>query len=344
MAPVDYRAARKDPDVGNCVTIDGKPYLPNISADPDDHESVLRAAMAVLSAQGLTLPSRTIRILQGGATNKLFVVANTYLVRIFGAVGLIDRDLETSLFAVLPQAPGYWGRFANGRIETFYPTARPLLQVHEMVTHANRIAQSLYELHQFATPSYCQGPMLFVELRDWYKQACGLVFSDESLQQRYQELNLPSLAAELDALEDAVATDAPVVFCHNDLLSANILLDENQIRLVDFEYGSLNYRTHDIANHFNEYAGGPPNLSVPQYENLPTLAQQRAFVQAYNASAVDDIMNELPVFMEANHLYWGLWAILQAYAEGCEEYDYMEYGTQRIRQYWVVKKRRISES
>ncbi|CAD7962953.1 unnamed protein product [Amoebophrya sp. A120] len=65
-----------------------------------------------------------------------------------------------------------------------------------------------------------------------------------------------------------------VVFCHQDLLGGNVLVDEqnktastttsadttntkemkinkNSMRLIDFEYACWNHRGHDIANHFN---------------------------------------------------------------------------------------------
>lgn len=48
-----------------------------------------------------------------------------------------------------------------------------------------------------------------------------------------------------------------LVFCHNDLLLANILYDkdENSIQFIDFEYAGANYQAYDIANHFCEFSG-----------------------------------------------------------------------------------------
>ena len=56
------------------------------------------------------------------------------LVRIFGAEGMIDRDVETSTFASLAAAghtPPYYGRFANGRLEGWMGGMRPL-EVREL--------------------------------------------------------------------------------------------------------------------------------------------------------------------------------------------------------------------
>jgi ethanolamine kinase len=63
--------------------------------------------------------------------------------------------------------------------------------------------------------------------------------------------------------------NAPVVFAHNDLLSGNFMLndEEEKLYLIDFEYGSYNYRGFDIGNHFNEYAGYDCDYSL--YVQLP---------------------------------------------------------------------------
>ena len=47
-------------------------------------------------------------------------------------------------------------------------------------------------------------------------------------------------------------------FCHNDLNNTNILIKDNKdplsIRLIDYEYGSLNYLVYEFANYFGELA------------------------------------------------------------------------------------------
>lgn len=49
----------------------------------------------------------------------------------------------------------------------------------------------------------------------------------------------------------------PIVFCHNDLLLANVLYDEetHKVHFIDFEYAGPNYQAYDIANHFSEFSG-----------------------------------------------------------------------------------------
>ena len=223
-------------------------------------------------------------------------------------------------------------------------------------------------------------PNVFVDLDQWMEQALQSkpsgnpeTVSDVSVQQQQQLESLQlneKVRPELDWLKEQVtavlsetASPASICFCHNDVLASNILIADEQngtepnsndnIQLIDFEYGGINYRAFDIANHFNEYAGGPPDLAVPEYELRPSREQQRAFVQTYLETAtvagenggnnvattdVDALMREVQIFLLVNHLYWGLWAVNQAVSEGCAEYDYMMYAVNRIRQYWIDKK------
>eukprot|EP00466_Bigelowiella_natans_P018461 jgi/Bigna1/80941/fgenesh1_pg.76_\ len=128
-----------------------------------------------------------------------------------------------------------------------------------------------------------------------------------------------------------------VVFCHNDLLCGNILKapGNESVKLIDFEYGGLGYRGFDIANHFNEWAGGtltvkmkemiatmmmmaeedaPGYNGVPDYSHFPTDRQQRSFCAAYltefnggiapSAVQLENLLSEVGRFVSLNHLYW----------------------------------------
>jgi ethanolamine kinase len=50
---------------------------------------------------------------------------------------------------------------------------------------------------------------------------------------------------------------SPVVFCHNDLLLANVIYNakKSTVTFIDYEYSSYNYQAFDIGNHFAEFAG-----------------------------------------------------------------------------------------
>ena len=173
---------------------------------------------------------------------------------------------------------------------------------------------------------------------------------------------------------------AGIGFCHNDLLASNIMMltksqdpcesDEKQplllegLRFVDFEYGGINYYAYDIANHFNEYAGGTAaeDNSTPDYGRCPSDQEQKAFLQAYadeyntskasrvNGSNVNTITAEelgamVDGFSLANHLVWGLWGILQAATEGGEDgLDYLHYAKCRFDRYTHDKRKKYGMS
>jgi len=116
------------------------------------------------------------------------------------------------------------------------------------------------------------------------------------------------------------------------------------IQLIDFEYGGYNYRSFDIANHFNEWAGGTDNAR-PDYSRFPNADQRKRFLLSYLCAVhqgnedvdlkgeLKKLMEEVDAFVLVNHLYWGLWAVNQAKAEGCGDFDYLLYAHNRFQQF-----------
>ena len=143
----------------------------------------------------------------------------------------------------------------------------------------------------------------------------------------------------------------PVVFAHNDMLAGNIMLhvESGAVQLIDFEYGGCNYRGFDIANHWNEWAGGTQEEMNGQteYERFPTDEQQLEFCQKYlqrSCGSVEQAAAEAPAlvqeartFVLVNHWYWGLWALNRAVEEGTGDFDYLTYARCRIGQYYAVR-------
>lgn len=124
------------------------------------------------------------------------------------------------------------------------------------------------------------------------------------------------------------------------------------VKFIDFEYGGVNYIAFDIANHFNEWAGGIENdKGQTDYSLFPAEDKQRDFVRTYVQSAsgsndvneddLNSMMIEVEVFLLANHLYWGLWAVNQAAIEGTGGFDYLAYGVNRFNRYFETKREDI---
>ena len=401
MPPQDFVRARETGQV--CVEVDGRPYLPQTTASPKGpRRDVAAAVLAVLnfSADDDALDLLTVEPVTGGLSNTLFRVSgllkackkkatnnsasdqndcnntnnhqqgdlkmDAVLVRIFGAEGMIDRDLETSTFAALAReglAPPYYGRFATGRLEGWMDGMRPL-QVRELSLDPiiRGVAQQVALLHtHFHIPAdlqeYYQTPSMWQQLEEWLNQALQNKYQNDHDASRAASLQLSTIKDEFEWMRrEIIPPTAAVVYCHNDVLAANILYNEKtqSLRLIDFEYGGCNYKSFDLANHWNEYAGGPPNQTVPQYDWLPNQTQQTLFCRTYletaagTASVVTDqqvetLRREVQAFLLPNHLYWGLWGVNQAATEGCQDYDYMLYGMERFKQYHLCKKELLSK-
>mmetsp|Transcript_13669 Transcript_13669/g.26717 ORF Transcript_13669/g.26717 Transcript_13669/m.26717 type:complete len:545 (+) Transcript_13669:93-1727(+) len=353
---------------------------------------------------------------------------NSLLLRIFGAEGMIDRDVETSTYAALCNvsiAYRYLGRFQNGRIEGWLEGFRPLTveDLQEEPTSLE-IAREMARLHcLFEVPEgelrehHCgkrasadgeeNGEAqagLWDQLTSWMEQAKGYTeFRTPGDTERVKSLQLHDIERELRQILERFSVTRPqtpmgtsqhstaanasttssqggkIVFCHNDLLAANIMRhpETNRIQLIDFEYGGTNYAAFDMANHFNEHAGGTSAKENGQtdYSKFPDLERQKKFCVEYvkmmrrlqsngdlsgsnvegkglgNADKAEgiipveevheeamDLLDQVHQFILVNHLYWGLWAINQAAEEGCEDFDYIRYATNRFQEYYARKK------
>jgi ethanolamine kinase len=182
------------------------------------------------------------------------------------------------------------------------------------------------------------------------RRARDATFQSPLDSERAQSLQLERIQQEIAWLEQSVIPpNANVAFCHNDVLAANILLLDNKkdIQLIDFEYGGVNFCAFDIANHFNEHAGGT-DTGVPNYNWFPTPKVQEDFITEYleacgnnntttTMMSVSEMSTLVQAFVMVNHLYWALWAVNQASTEGCSGFDYLLYSSHRIGQYYKCK-------
>jgi len=244
----------------------------------------------------------------------------------------------------------------EGFLDNYVPLTLSDFQVSETY---QEIAVKMAELHSgFSVPNELkewhneEEPGLWGQLYSWMEQAKGIkVYKTESDNERAASLlDLDALERELNWVKTIVSDESKVGFSHNDLLSGNIMKNElnGAIKLIDFEYGGVNFIAFDIANHFNEWAGGPDNAAgKTDYSLFPSKEQQRDFISSYVRSAsgseeADDektelLMGEVKAFLLANHLYWGLWAVNQAAVEGTEEFDYLAYAVNRFNRFFETK-------
>ena len=72
-----------------------------------------------------------------------------------------------------------------------------------------------------------------------------------------------------------------MVFCHNDVLLANVVILEDNVNFIDLEYGAA----YDIANHFCEMAIENDVSRFPGFilhpDRYPDADEQDVFLRAY---------------------------------------------------------------
>lgn len=144
---------------------------------------------------------------------------------------------------------------------------------------------------------------------------------------------------ELESLEiQAKSLNCPIVFCHNDLLCANIIFnpETKDVAFIDYEYGSFNYRSFDIANHFCEFGGFDCDYSL-----YPSVAFQRQWIKEYLSTfsgtpgteqEIDQVLKEVALFNLVAHLFWCIWGLVQAQVSEIE-FDYMAYAGKRFAEF-----------
>jgi ethanolamine kinase len=147
---------------------------------------------------------------------------------------------------------------------------------------ARLIARNVAKWHRIEVPGE-PSPRLFRTLRKWLA-GVPKVYADPKINAQFQAgIDIKFIAEQLGSLEEKLGSlGSPVVFCHNDLLSANIIyqaLPEPDVAFIDFEYGANNYRGFDIANHFCEWAG-----FECCFEEYPSKAQQMVWLHEYLAT------------------------------------------------------------
>jgi len=372
----------------------------------------------------LRVPSRfQVSVVEGGITNLLYKctlaplpsddphsslpLPPPVLVRIYGPRTelVINRSLENEVVDVLSRSgegPTIWGRFHNGRMEGWME-GRSISPIEMRSTPiAALIAERLAILHHQPMP-FPRKSAIFTVLRKWATLAKGIAFGGEdeknvAKQRQLDELQLkervlPALGQYLTALDASpFGSASPLTFCHNDLLSGNVMFHQHErepeeeegsnavsngavdtptsdlksmgsVRLVDFEYANFNPRAFDLANHFCECCGFECD-----WEQFPSPAAQMHFIRHYLAtsntyshtlptssssssfqpsstatqpplppssiplSACHTLFAEVQCWLLAPHLFWCLWAVVQARYSPIS-FDYMTYALERWRGY-----------
>ncbi|TYI17673.1 hypothetical protein ES332_A07G041900v1 [Gossypium tomentosum] len=292
----------------------------------------------------------------GGITNLLLKVSvkeenGEYVsvtVRLYGpnTEYVINRERELQAIKYL-SAAGFGakllGVFGNGMVQSFI-NARTLTPADMRKPKlVSEIAKQLRRFHQVEIPG-SKEPQLWVDIFKFFEKASTLQFEDTDKQRTYELISFKEVHKEVKELKELTTLlNSPVVFAHNDLLSGNLMHNDEQekLYLIDFEYGSYNYRGFDVGNHFNEYAGYDCDYSL-----YPSKDEQYHFFRHYlepekpcevSEKDLEALYVETNTFMLASHLYWALWALIQARMSPID-FDYLGYFFLRYNEYKKQKR------
>ncbi|KAL5725307.1 ethanolamine kinase [Ranunculus cassubicifolius] len=297
----------------------------------------------------------SVETVSGGITNLLLKVSvreeggteALITVRLFGpnTEFVIDRERELMAIGHLSDA-GFGAKllasFGNGMVQSFINARTLSPEDMRKPKLAADIARQLRRFHEVEIPG-CKEPQLWKDMSKFLEKASGLKFDDTQKQSKYETISFEELHDAVSQLKDLTdRLNAPVIFAHNDLLSGNLMLndDEDKLYFIDFEYGSYSYRGYDIANHFNEYAGFDCD-----YTMYPDKEAQYHFFKHYlqpdtpmevSEQDLKNLYVETNSYRLASHLYWALWALIQANVSSID-FDYLSYFFLRYEEYQKQK-------
>ena len=127
---------------------------------------------------------------------------------------------------------------------------------------------------------------------------------------------------EATEMAGQLATFQPTL-CHNDLLPANWILDDQRLWLVDWEYAGIGNPLFDLA-------------SVVANANLKAEAQAW-LLETYDGQVRSARVDELQILLVVSQLREGLWALIQTVASDLD-FDYAEYAAQCFDAYRTARR------
>lgn len=126
---------------------------------------------------------------------------------------------------------------------------------------------------------------------------------------------MEELRHRLDELKrELIPLQSPVVFCHNDLLCRNLILNPkmDRVHFIDFEYAESNFQAFDISNHFCEWSGvenvdfsryPDRELQIPWLTNYLQFWHQESKLAPPSESDVERLYVQVNKFAMVNEIF-----------------------------------------
>ncbi|XP_022670013.1 ethanolamine kinase 1-like isoform X6 [Varroa destructor] len=239
-------------------------------------------------------------------------------------------------------------RIYGSKTELFIDRGAEVLDVDKVIQPdiTATIARQMAKMH--AIPIDPQAKAKIIPMLEHYLSlvpADILAATEKKLESEFGKEKV-HVAEEIKRLKEVYESlDQTVVFCHNDLLSKNILLDGDRIHFIDYEYASANYQGFDIGNFFTEFGGqeGYDRKRYPTREwQLPWIQQYLEYYRSFKGRKPPTTadVDQLYVFVNkcalSSAILWGLWALIQE-AHSTINFDFNRFAMDRLGMYFAKR-------
>jgi len=330
----------------------------NVTVDLKDEDKLKSDSLPILSSIRPHWNHDNLhwRVFTDGITNKLVGVwhgddkSDTVLIRVYGCgtEKIIDRNKEMEnmiKYRKLGVGSQLYATFNNGICYEYLHGDLVSQDTVYLSDVYKSVARGMAQLHSVPidTCGDTCPPVMWDRLNQ-FQNVCNPDYSDRLSREWWSRQELSDEAQYLENLLGD--STCPVVFCHNDALLGNIVLqhNNNSVAFIDLEYGAPNYAAFDIANHFCEFVGADGVLDYEKW--LPSTEYQRDWIHEYlrcktgqdpSEDEVETLLTSVSQFMMCAHLQWSIWSVIQA-ENSTLDFDFVDYALQRCREYKRLKK------
>jgi ethanolamine kinase len=281
----------------------------------------------------------SLKKIMGGCTNSVFrfrAPTATYAVRVFGSGTevIIDRRAEMENIVRIGFVQ-LCGTFGNGMVLSWQKGK--VMDSNDMADpiKSEQIAKLMGEMHRQTLPLWREGKGCPVQIFGKMEKFLSSVETDpvRGVDRAELERKMQDLRDQLDLEMEG----EPIVLCHGDWHSLNLLWDENEkvVRLLDYEYCEWIWAHFDIANHFFEWGGINMNPS-----KFPSFEEQLRFLRTYLESLFEQVPTEdlvltwqrkVEKLVKLSNLFWAFWGFFSATETSDVEWPYELYANLRLR-------------
>lgn len=179
-------------------------------------------------------------------------------VRLYGpnTEYVINRERELQAIGYL-SAAGFGakllGVFGNGMVQSFINARTLTPSDMKMPKLAAEIAKQLRKFHQVEIPG-SKEPQLWIDIFKFFEKASTLKFDDIEKQKKYKEISFEEVHNEVVELKELTdCLNSPVVFAHNDLLSGNLMLNDDEVtEALTLEITSMNMQAMTVTTAYTQ--------------------------------------------------------------------------------------------